>query len=65
MAASREVAGWIANRSDGAVEAAFEGAPDDVEAMVSFCGEGPRGARVEELEVSEQEPEGLAGFEVR
>jgi hypothetical protein len=27
--------------------------------------EGPRGAEVREIEVSEEGPEGLAGFEVR
>jgi acylphosphatase len=64
-AASHGVAGWVRNRRDGTVEAAFEGDPDNVESMVAFCGEGPRGAAVERVEVSEEEPEGLSGFEVR
>jgi len=59
------VAGWIRNRPDGTVEAVFEGDPDAVEAMVAFCHEGPRGARVDRVEVSEEPPEGLSGFEVR
>src|ERR687893_82609 len=37
----RGVAGWVTNRSDGAVEAVFEGEPDAVEALVSFCRSGP------------------------
>jgi acylphosphatase len=65
MAAGRGVAGWVANRHDGAVEAVFEGDPGAVEGMVRFAREGPRGARVERVEVLEEEPEGLAGFTVR
>ena len=65
MAASRGVAGWVHNRGDGAVEAVFEGESGDVEALVAFCREGPRGAEVSEVEVSEEEPEGLSGFDTR
>jgi acylphosphatase len=64
-ASERGVAGWVANRADGAVEAVLEGAPDAVEAMVRFAHEGPRGAEVERVEVFEEEPEGIEGFAVR
>jgi acylphosphatase len=47
------------------VEAVFEGAAADVEAMVAFCSSGPRGADVDSVTTSDEEPEGLAGFEVR
>jgi acylphosphatase len=63
-AGSRGVAGWIRNNPDGTVEAVFEGDAEAVEAMVAFCREGPRGARVERVEVSEEEPEGLDGFRI-
>ena len=59
------VSGWVTNRADGAVEAVFEGDADAVERLVRFASEGPRGAAVEEAEVSEEEPEGLSGFEIR
>jgi acylphosphatase len=59
------VNGWIRNNADGSVEAVFEGEPDAVERLVSFCREGPRGARVEWVDVSAEEPEGLAGFATR
>ena len=59
------VGGWIRNRPDGAVEAVFEGDLAAVERLVEFCRAGPRGAQVDELEVVEEEPEGLAEFEVR
>ena len=65
MADSRGVAGWVSNRADGSVEAVFEGEPDAVESMIDFCREGPRGAEVERVEVSEEEPEGLSGFAIR
>jgi acylphosphatase len=59
------VAGWVENRSDGAVEAVFEGEPEAVERMVAYCREGPRGADVNRVEDTGEEPEGLSGFDVR
>jgi acylphosphatase len=64
-ASSRGVTGWVCNRGDGAVEAVFEGDPEAVESMIRFAHEGPRGADVNEVEVIDEEPEGLTGFEVR
>ena len=65
LAQRHGVAGWVANRRDGAVEAVFEGEPDAVERLVAFSRAGPRGAQVQSVEVSEEEPEGLRGFAVR
>ena len=65
LAQRHGVAGWVANRPDGAVEAVFEGEPDAVERLVAFSRAGPRGAQVQSVEVSEEEPEGLRGFAVR
>ncbi len=64
-AGGRGVAGWVTNGGDGSVEAVFEGDPEAVEALVSFCRAGPGSASVERLDVSEEEPEGLEDFEVR
>ena len=61
----RGVAGWVTNRSDGAVEAVFEGGAEAVAALVSFCREGPSRASVERVEEESEEPEGLEGFQVR
>jgi len=58
-------AGWVRNNRDGTVEAVFEGGPTAVERLVAFCHEGPRGARVDRIEVTEEEPEGLTGFSIR
>ena len=64
-ASSSGVAGWVTNRRDGAVEAVFEGAPYAVTAMVDWCSSGPRGADVESVDESTEEPEGLSGFQIR
>jgi acylphosphatase len=61
----RGVSGWAINRSDGAVEAVFEGPPDAVEAMVEFVRGGPGHADVSDVEVRDEEPEGLDGFSIR
>jgi acylphosphatase len=65
QAESRGVSGWASNRPDGTLEAVFEGEPDAVESILRFCREGPRGAEVERVEVTEEEPEGLSGFAIR
>lgn len=64
-AARRAVAGWVSNRPEGTVEAVFEGEPEAVGAMVELCRRGPGQARVERLEETSEEPEGLDGFRVR
>jgi acylphosphatase len=56
--------GWVRNRSDGTVEAVFEGSAAGVSRLVAFCGEGPRGARVDRVERFVEEREGLSGFSV-
>jgi acylphosphatase len=63
-AQSAGVAGWITNRDDGKVEAVFEGDDAAVEQLVDFCRSGPGSADVEDLEVSEEKPDGLTGFRV-
>jgi len=63
-ARSRGVAGWVRNRTDGTVEAAFEGEPEAVAQMVDFCRRGPERARVERVDEHEEEPEGERGFRV-
>ena len=64
-AEARGVSGWVTNRSDGTVEAVFEGEQEAVEAMIGFCREGSGRAEVDQVDVREEEPEGLDGFSVR
>ena len=65
QASARGVSGWVSNRSDGTVEAVFEGDEEAVENMVRHAREGPGRAEVARLEVIEEAPEGVSGFEVR
>jgi acylphosphatase len=62
---SRGLAGWAANRPDGAVEVVLEGEPATVESVERLVREGPRGAEVERVEAADGEPEGLTGFRTR
>ena len=64
-AESRGVAGLAANRADGTVEAVLEGEPEAVESVVRICCEGPRGARVDRVDVTDEQAEGISGFETR
>ncbi len=59
------VAGWVANRADGSVEAVFEGDAEAVEELVAYCRVGPAGARVEGVDVAVEEPRGEREFTVR
>jgi acylphosphatase len=59
------VAGWVRNTPEGAVEAVFEGDPSAVDQLVEFCRRGPSRAEVASVEVTDEEPEGLSGFQVR
>jgi acylphosphatase len=63
-AVASAVAGWVRNNRDGTVEAVFEGEELAVDALVTLCHEGPRGARVDRVEVFSEEPEGLSGFAI-
>jgi acylphosphatase len=58
------VAGWVRNRWDGAVEAAFEGSADAVERMVAWCRRGPPRATVTSVDVHDEDPVGERGFRV-
>jgi acylphosphatase len=55
----------VTNRSDGAVEAVFEGGADAVDALVDWSRQGPRGADVSSVDVESEDPEGLSGFGIR
>jgi acylphosphatase len=59
------VTGWVRNRSDGRVEAFFEGPRDAVARLVRWCGEGPRHASVRDVQVDEAQPEGHDHFAIR
>ena len=59
------VHGWVRNLTDGRVEAVLEGDADAVGEMIDFCSRGPEMARVDRIEVVEESPENLEGFQIR
>jgi acylphosphatase len=65
LAERHGVAGWVRNNRDGTVEGVFEGDGEAVERLVAFMRAGPRGAHVDRIDVRDEQPEGLAGFDVR
>jgi acylphosphatase len=56
------VRGWVRNEPDGSVTGHFEGPADAVDALVAWCHDGPRRARVEGVAVESSRPTGVRGF---
>lgn len=48
------ISGWVMNRSDGTVEALFEGDTENVDAILEWCHKGPPSAVVRNLEIEEK-----------
>jgi acylphosphatase len=57
--------GWIRNEPDGSVQAVFEGPRERVRSMIEWCHRGPRGAHIDSVETTWEEPDALGGFRVR
>lgn len=54
--------GFVKNMPDGSVYVETEGNPTAMDEFVSWCQEGPSGARIIEVNVSISNLEGLTGF---
>lgn len=57
--------GWVSNEPDGSVRAHLEGPASAVGKVVSWMHQGPPNAVVEDVRVTEREPAGTRGFQVR
>ncbi len=53
--------GWIRNNEDGGVEILAEGRGEAVQKLVEWCKLGPGMARVDKVEITEEEPEEKLG----
>jgi acylphosphatase len=62
MASRLGLRGWVRNRSDGSVEALVIGEDDAVARIVEACREGPFGARVSDVAVSDADDDSSVGF---
>jgi len=58
------VTGWVRNRGDGTVEAVLDGDPDALEGIIAWARQGPRGAQVTGVQVTEV-AENFQRFEMR
>ena len=65
IAEEHGVAGWVRNLPDGRVEAVFEGPAGPVGHLVDWTHHGPRHARVDQVSVRAEPPEGLGAFVIR
>ncbi len=61
-AQEKGIAGSARNLPDGRVEIILEGDKNAVERMTEWCQKGSDMARVDSVEVEEQEPQGESGF---
>lgn len=60
-----QLAGWVKNRDDGAVEAIVQGEEKRVQNMVKRVRKGPDVAWVEHVDIAERDVDtGMIGFEV-
>lgn len=64
-ASSRGITGWVKNLADGRVEIKIQGESEDIKDMIRRIKEGPSFARVDDIEVSDEEIENFDRFEVR
>ena len=62
QAEEKGIAGSARNLPDGRVEVLLEGDQDAVEHMIEWCRRGSDMARVDSVEIEEQEPRGETGF---
>jgi len=61
-----QIAGWVRNNHDGSVEVLAMGTREQLAGLRSRLQEGPRAARIDDVEESEAEPvAGLNSFQVR
>ena len=61
-----QIAGWVRNNPDSTVEVLAQGTREQLAGLHSRLREGPRAARVDEVEVNEADPiPGLTSFQVQ
>jgi acylphosphatase len=58
--------GWVKNRTDGCVEAVFEGEEKQVNKMINWCRQGPPLSNVKKIEIKNQKLDNkINGFHIK
>lgn len=66
QAQARGLTGWVMNCDDGSVAAAVEGSRGGLEELISWCWQGPPGARVSDVSVEwDRARESFSGFVIK
>lgn len=59
------ISGWVRNNADGSVEVLAQGTSDQLSGLHARLRQGPRAARVDNVEVSEARPSaGISSFRI-
>lgn len=64
-AAGLGLRGWVRNRVDGSVEIRVSGTPPAITVLIEACEQGPRGALVARVAVTDEADDGSTGFAAR
>ena len=64
IARKNGLTGWIRNTPDGHVEAIASGNEDQLELFINWCRQGPRGARVTEVDIQLVEDAEFDSFKI-
>ena len=56
------LSGWVRNRSDGSVEAVFQGGQNQIDQMIDKLHQGPSGAVVSCVTINYEKPQKKSGF---
>ena len=64
VARFHNISGWIKNTHNNKVEAFVTGEDEDVEKFISWCKHGPEKSKVENVTITNAEPQTFSGFEI-
>lgn len=63
-ALSRNISGWVRNRTDGTVEAVLHGPAREVSDLLRACRHGPENARIDKVHSEPAQYDGLEDFRI-
>ncbi|MDF9800532.1 acylphosphatase [Catalinimonas alkaloidigena] len=64
-AESLGILGWVKNEPDGTVKIEAEGPEQQMQEFIDWCKQGPTYAKVEKVDLKEDNPQGFVRFEIK